>query len=1550
MRMRSLFLVLVAVIGTLMTQTTRAAPATMTCVCDYTTLPKRLVVTATCQVPAGARPVVVCSCADAGSSFAVSAPCPDASSSTVALASTEWRAFDAISSVCSMRLGPSTQGRCVGSSCVPNECIRLSTLGMVRTTADAELAKVGGAACRRTWTPAACTHAGPCDCVYSPWQVASACRKRPEDPCACTVRNETRTIVQEARGGGVACNTALLNRTVECTEGCGVCDDPYEVFTWSPWSPCTYDCYYHDEIQGTDVVRVQSTSTRIMMPFPSAAHLADRRTLAARTQTRNCTEKPMCSTEMRACTIAPSFEDSAPRYHIPSPPCGWTAREVEYPVTPKVGYPEDFTAVIEYGCPPARRKKYHQLRPCIYTLDGPWPDPVRCVSLKENNTACTSSATMKRRMPSGIQMNNCAGPQGTTARPEAIVGDMRGTAAFRFPQAFDEGATKFGEQVVVPVSKAEPVPPAWMVVTDGDPDTSTPVREPVVPPLSMSNREWARAFSNVRPLRHDRMDYVLSELAANFEAPAAPVQRGANPLAQSCFVQALSWVAARYATRPLLTRAQANILQGYTSTYNDLHPLGNNWVAYSTVLAADPETGLFTRHEPATLMQVSYKTMGLNGETLHANTDRFDFAGVISTSLGLLYNGTTLAPGGAVYFESGSGFAPDVAVWLELNRTTGWPAGGRPCNLTDPGVHDGCGSHELMCMKDASSQRLWYKCPWSSAWVLNNTTPVTWAGRYEDCTELDAEIACPAGARGGRFERPCEQTILRYNLAGHTYADPPDTRPCRSRPCTGEEQRRVCANAAYTHACQVLCSYDPSTQREVCEVDTNLLSAWRSSVTGVCLLPSARPARYCMRAEAFEAYRLMGRTDRPPLTQVDTRCRVTCDDAALEEGCRIEVRNATSVDGTAWLPLYDEEVLPFAEYRFPAAGTPDGDLARGMTHLEIQTFTRACTPTEQLQMCGGTSHECRTQVQLDSDWTEARRWVLDDRCGFVGRHGGGDVRPCLDREIMDSCARDAMYKWDRRRSRFCYVQFEQNASEPFVYNRTVWAMCSSNRLIFEAHEPIEPTGAVDNDDAYITTPPFVWANHTLGETESTRDCGGGWISDPDRTPCRAKRCRFTHRRGLWGCECNRATCGCPNRRSVRTKTGLGVPCAQRYVRRRVVVEHGALAFGPLDARTHCGPYAESAAITCQGPDDEVDEALTCSLAPDEEDGDVAHACACDPSLGAKVAALGDFPCGGFEAPCTAQEARSCGEAMLWCRRIHNQGPTGSPLRTPGALERTHCECLSYATSGTALAAHPTVINALARAAVNFSDDVVYPTNLTSLRSYTYWNGSSAYPVATVEQFIASPCVFDITEFDSVGLSDECRSAHNLTSRACHRNPNITIFTSAPGVTTFEEEGNTFTRRDPFQRASDNRLVRYPYDYNYTTYVSPPPEAVCGPMEPVRGHLVRAVGVLYDFFPMMEMYRLAPIYLEPLSVPLDPQRVVLFPNSCQCPHPYTIYSFASDGTIRCVPVATPTTRVWVRAYGSDVPEDAQTPDNASYVCTLGGGCAIDPDSVYAPVLV
>ncbi len=1550
--MHSLFSLLVLAFALL--SSARAAPATMTCLCDYTTLPGRLVVTATCQVPAGARPLSVCSCADAGADYTVGTVCPDASNSPRALESTQSGAYDAFSRVCSMRLGASRYGTCVGDSCTPGECVTMATTGMARTTADATLAAVGGAACRRTWTSTPCTRAGPCDCVYSPWVATGACAKRPEDPCACAVRNETRTILREARGGGVACSSALLNRTVECAEGCGVCDDPYEAYTWSPWSPCTYDCYYHDEIQGTDVVRVQSTSTRIMMPLPSASHLADRRTMAQRTHTRNCTEKPLCSTEMRACTIAPSFDETgAPRYHLPAPPCGWTAREVEYPIQPKEGYPGDGTAVIEYGCPPARRKKYHQLRPCIYSLEGAEPDPVRCVALKENNTACASSDAMKRRMPSAIQMNNCAGSQGTTARPEAIVGDLKGSAAFRFPQPFDEGTTKFGEQVVVPVGRGEENPPAWMVVTDGNIDAPTPVREPVMPPLSMSDREWARAMSIARPLRHDVMAYVLSELEANRQAPAAPVQRGANPLAQSCFVQALSWTAARYATRPLVTRAQANVFQTYQSTYNEEHPLDNTWVGYSTILAVDPETGLFSRHQPASLMQLSYKAMGLNGETLHANADRFDFADDISTTLGLVYNGSTLAPGGAVYFQSDSGFEPDVAVWLELNRTTGWPIGGRPCNLTDPGVHEGCGSHELMCLKEATSERLWYKCPWSNAWVLNNTTPLAWAGRYVDCTELEADMACPAATRSARFERPCEQTILRFNLAGHTYADPPDTRPCRSRPCTSAEQRRVCGGATppvYTHACQVVCSYDAVTQRESCEVDLDLLRTWRSSATGACLLPSTRPARYCTRAEAFEAYRLMGRTDRPPLAQVDTRCRVTCDDAALEDECRIEIRNATSVDGTAWVPLFDEDTLPGEAYRFPAVGTPDGDLARAMTHLELQTFTRPCTPAEQTQMCGGTSHECRTQVNLESDWTEARRWVLDDRCGFAGRDGGGDVRPCLDREIMDSCARDAMYKWDRRRSRFCFVQFEPNAEEPFVYNRTVWAMCSSNRLIFEAHEPIDPTGAVDNDDAYITTPPFVWANHTLGQTESARDCGGGWISDPERMPCRAKRCRFTHRRGLFGCECDRATCVCPNRREVRTKSGLGVMCPQRYIRRRVVVERGALAFGPLDARTYCGPYAESAAIMCQGPDDEDDEALSCSLAPDEEDGDVVHACACDPSLGAKVAALGDFPCGGFEAPCTVQEARSCGEAMLWCRRIHNQGPTGAPLRTPGALERTHCECLSFATSGAALAGHPTVAAARARSVANYSDDVVYPTNLTSLRSYTYWSGDPAFPVATIDQFVDSPCVFTIDEFDSVQLTAECRAAHNLTSRACHRNPNITILTSPPGVTTFEEEGNMYTRRDPFQRASDNRLVRYPYDYNYTTFVVPTPEAVCGPMEPAPGRLVRAVGMLYDFFPMIEMYRLAPVFLEPLAEPLDPQRVVLFPNSSQCPHPHSLYAYKSDGTIQCVPVTSPTERVRVRAYGDAVPADAQTPTNASFLCSLRDGCEIDPDSVYAAVLM
>lgn len=1511
-------------------------PATFTCDCLYRTTPTALTVRATCTTPAGSVPALGCHCADAGATRAVTAPCVSAALSPSIVEVT----FEVVSNVCSMQIDAAEATSCVGPSCLEGEAVAVHWGALTPGESDP-------ATCTRRATTTACTKQGPCDCVPSAtWTNGTCAPPNGADPCDCKVRVDTREVLVPARDGGAECTD--LTRTVHCG-GCGECEDPCASWEWSPWSPCSTDCAsaeydvtYGPGMFDPPTYTLRSATygyrnrTQRLKPF--VAHLQAQCADSLLTERHNCTDQPLCS---ETDTVTPSCILGNAVYRAFAPPCGYTARTEEYAISATAPGNDP------YGCPPATRKHYTTLRPCIFDLDDPL-EPTQCVGIfdgglgpKCHEDPNTGIYGLRFRQPSGTQMQSCISPDSTTAPsevpdglpvpqyPRFVYNELDDDIAYTAARVLFVYPEKRSEQTPLPVPPNGAIP-AYMQQKPEEYNYDARF-EAIVPPLFLAGSgrggAWERALTYMRVQWNSSMDAALAELRRERDAPTTPVQRGRTYEEQSCFLLCRSYAGTLAATRPCLVAAQEATWSTYANNLDLLEPTSDNQYVYTALVEPDPNTGRITRVRPLGYgSSDTYHFVANNGETITYralppyNDDAYDWTtdGVPSELVEADRAEGVRDPGGSAPLAGSPPSGRGVyTVHTRLNLTVGYPVPAFPCRPDDDGSWRGCGSYEVKCLKNTSDQTaptaFWYLCPWAPRnWTTSNVVPLTWPGRNATCTPAESRAYCSPPSYARPFIRHCVRPIVRYNdQAGHEFGDT-DVRPCESRPCTGSEQRAVC-HGAHSHACEYRCFYNEATRTESCRADEETIARSSFASTGACFYASSRPARFCTHAER-ERVRETCRTTRsqwPSQAVADPTCRVTCDDDHLTTGCRVEVRcNATHGDhDLAWVPLYGD-LTPLT----PASSWAN---TSGVTQLDYLAQTRACTPTEQLTHCGAYAHECR--VNATSPYK-----LVDGVCGPASAK---PVRACTDRELMDSCALGVLTS-ERRQSRFCRVTF--NGTDLF-WNRTVEMICSHTELVFTAAAPaaIDPFAAINN---YGFVVPKVHASHTLSNETSEAQCGAGWATDRDRRACSARVCRYTHRDGFAECECDLNTCGCPNRQPVNLLTRTGVPCASPTGERRVLALDGHGAGGPNDARTYCGTYAESALINCTL---RANGTETCALSSSNW-GEFAP-CACNTTLGAPVAPLGGLPCGGTAAACTPREMIECGEAAESCQFVHGQGPSGVPVRnsTLAPLEYTRCRCLHYAVTGASLESSvrallgPSHLNN-----TNFTDPVLRPLAHSTARYFPYWNTSLGYD--TLEAFFASQCVFPLDAFDGANANDTCRNVHDFTTRMCDWKPGDSGYVASP---------------DPYRRryVSTRGLVRWPADYNHTTHVVPVPAAAAA--QRVNGKYVRFVGSFSDFVPSI-VARTVDLWDDGTELDETPHRVTPLPNSVRCPMPDTMYAIGADGAIECVPTPSDggsvslTATVQRQALTVTVPVDAHTPQAAMEVGSLLGGWVLNLTTAYS----
>jgi len=98
----------------------------------------------------------------------------------------------------------------------------------------------------------------PVDCSMSDWAQWSGC----DVSCASGVRTRSRSIIQQAEAGGLACPTPEeLSEQLYCWEG--PCPSECEVTEWGPWDQCSVSCsHYTDKNDVSDTMPVEGFRRR----------------------------------------------------------------------------------------------------------------------------------------------------------------------------------------------------------------------------------------------------------------------------------------------------------------------------------------------------------------------------------------------------------------------------------------------------------------------------------------------------------------------------------------------------------------------------------------------------------------------------------------------------------------------------------------------------------------------------------------------------------------------------------------------------------------------------------------------------------------------------------------------------------------------------------------------------------------------------------------------------------------------------------------------------------------------------------------------------------------------------------------------------------------------------------------------------------------------------------------------------------------------------------------------------------------------------------------
>lgn len=345
--------------------------------------------------------------------------------------------------------------------------------------------------------------------------------------------------------------------------------------------------------------------------------------------------------------------------------------------------------------------------------------------------------------------------------------------------------------------------------------------------------------------------------------------------------------------------------------------------------------------------------------------------------------------------------------------------------------------------------------------------------------------------------------------------------------------------------------------------------------------------------------------------------------------------------------------------------------------------TRVCTGDEQLALCGRYSHACEALCVYDITLGRyvctprvARGLSCSDETPRPSRFCSGEEMQSVPSLNYSTDPRGAMHRCrvvcdDALLTVGCQLQTQNSVSG--VWSSVVVAgestrACTQSEYENTCADSIDACTVVCNGgtctvlsrcypSAVFAPTNRVPAAMVLGDVESSAQCGPGWASDPERNPCRAISCEYTHARGFFNCTCDVATCGCPNR--WKGDTFACAAASGDYDTDPAMLGLG----GPLDAAVYCGTYARRARVSCV--------AGVCSLVP--------NTCVCKTN----VHPFGGKPCGGTAAACTREETLQCGPGVSQCVFVHARGLYVTPTRPSQDGEYTKCTCgSSDAASGT----------------------------------------------------------------------------------------------------------------------------------------------------------------------------------------------------------------------------------------------------------------------------
>jgi hypothetical protein len=277
-------------------------------------------------------------------------------------------------------------------------------------------------------------------------------------------------------------------------------------------------------------------------------------------------------------------------------------------------------------------------------------------------------------------------------------------------------------------------------------------------------------------------------------------------------------------------------------------------------------------------------------------------------------------------------------------------------------------------------------------------------------------------------------------------------------------------------------------------------------------------------------------------------------------------------------------------------------------------YSRACTPSESLHLCGYYTHQCLVGCAPGAPLSECALLPLPAGVAKLSPSGPNcgaasvrPARPCTQEEWNETCA-DSVYD--------CRVHCE-NAHLNTSCVRDF--ACPSRRA---------------GDTSYGSSVRFP-ANFvgTIDETIAT--CGPEW-GDASAQPCVIRECNYTHAQGRAICVCDKSSCVCPGAFELN-----GTRCATRTY---FTTCSNSTALSTT--RQLCGQFSADCAMTCVGSG----YSGTCN----------ATECVCADN----ARPWGGLPCEGYRVPCNASERIRCGPEALECYRVTS--PT-SRLPNPDAL-------------------------------------------------------------------------------------------------------------------------------------------------------------------------------------------------------------------------------------------------------------------------------------------